>query len=50
VLYFHAQFRRTVTKRGVPVTILETTGRGRYVGTAGRPAAAPPGTSAMKQK
>lgn len=33
VLYFHAQFRRTVTRRGVPVTILETTGRGHYVGT-----------------
>ncbi|HET6630672.1 MAG TPA: glycoside hydrolase family 172 protein [Woeseiaceae bacterium] len=33
VLYFHAQFRRTVTQRGAPVTILETTGRGHYVGT-----------------
>jgi hypothetical protein len=33
VLYFHAQFRRTTTKRGVPVTVLEATGRGHYVGT-----------------
>jgi hypothetical protein len=34
VLYFHAQFRRTKpTVRGKPVTILETTGRGHYVGT-----------------
>lgn len=32
-LYFHAQFRRTITKSGTPVTILETTGRGHYVGT-----------------
>jgi hypothetical protein len=33
-LYFHAQFRRTKpTERGKPVTILETTGRGHYVGT-----------------
>ena len=33
-LYFHAQFRRTrPTVTGVPVTILETTGRGQYVGT-----------------
>lgn len=34
VLYFHAQFRRTKpTRPGQPVTILETTGRGQYVGT-----------------
>lgn len=34
LLYFHAQFRRTnPTVRGTPVTILETTGRGHYVGT-----------------
>jgi hypothetical protein len=32
-LYFHAQFRRVVTEKGVPVTILETKGRGHYVGT-----------------
>ena len=32
-LYFHAQFRRVRTERGKPVTILETTGRGHYVGT-----------------
>jgi hypothetical protein len=32
-LYFHAQFRKTRTKTGQPVTILETTGRGHYVGT-----------------
>ena len=33
LLYFHAQFRRTDTRRGVPVTVLEATGRGHYVGT-----------------
>jgi hypothetical protein len=33
VLYFHAQFRRVTTRRGVPVTVLEATGRGHYVGT-----------------
>ena len=33
-LYFHAQFRRTKpTVPGKPVTLLETTGRGQYVGT-----------------
>lgn len=33
-LYFHAQFRRAnPTTPGKPVTILETTGRGQYVGT-----------------
>jgi hypothetical protein len=32
-LYFHAQYRQTRTQRGEPVTILETTGRGHYVGT-----------------
>jgi hypothetical protein len=33
VLYFHAQFRRTTTVRGRPVTVLEARGRGHYVGT-----------------
>ncbi len=33
VLYFHAQFRRTTTERGRPVTVLETEGRGHYAGT-----------------
>ncbi|MGH9456868.1 MAG: DUF2961 domain-containing protein [Thermoanaerobaculia bacterium] len=32
-LYFHAQFRRTRSREGEPVTILEATGRGHYVGT-----------------
>jgi hypothetical protein len=32
-LYFHAQFRKLLTLSGQPVTILETTGRGHYVGT-----------------
>src|SRR5215213_5968947 len=32
-LYFHAQFRRTTTARGEPVTLLEAEGRGHYVGT-----------------
>ncbi|MGH7480875.1 MAG: glycoside hydrolase family 172 protein [Longimicrobiales bacterium] len=32
-LYFHAQYRQTLTRAGEPVTILETTGRGHYVGT-----------------
>lgn len=32
-LYFHAQFRRARTVRGRPVTLLEATGRGHYVGT-----------------
>lgn len=32
-LYFHAQFRRVRTVNGKPVTLLETTGRGQYVGT-----------------
>lgn len=32
-LYFHAQFRRVTTERGKPVTLLETTGKGQYVGT-----------------
>ena len=32
-LYFHAQFRRTRTEHGKPVTLLEATGRGHYVGT-----------------
>jgi hypothetical protein len=33
-LYFHSQFRRTnPTVAGKPVTILEATGRGQYVGT-----------------
>jgi hypothetical protein len=34
MLYFHAQFRRTKpTVKGQPVTILETTGKGQFVGT-----------------
>lgn len=33
VLHFHAQFRRTISAQDRPVTILETTGRGHYVGT-----------------
>ncbi|MDF2440743.1 MAG: hypothetical protein JWN98_1727 [Abditibacteriota bacterium] len=32
-LYFHAQFRRARTVRNQPVTLLEATGRGHYVGT-----------------
>ncbi|HET7457529.1 MAG TPA: DUF2961 domain-containing protein [Gemmatimonadaceae bacterium] len=32
-LYFHAQFRRVTTVRGVPVTVLDAVGRGSYVGT-----------------
>lgn len=32
-LYFHAQYRQVRTRIGEPVTILETTGRGHYVGT-----------------
>jgi Protein of unknown function (DUF2961) len=32
-LYFHAQFRRTTTVRGQPVTLVEAEGRGQYVGT-----------------
>ena len=32
-LYFHAQYRQVRTEKGVPVTLLETTGRGHYVGT-----------------
>ncbi len=32
-LYFHAQYRQVRTRAGRPVTILETTGRGHYVGT-----------------
>lgn len=32
-LYFHAQFRRTTTRAGEPVTLLDATGRGQYVGT-----------------
>ncbi len=33
-LYFHAQFRRIApTRRGEPVTVLETVGSGQYVGT-----------------
>ena len=33
LLYFHAQYRQTVSERGVPITLLETEGRGHYVGT-----------------
>lgn len=32
-LYFHAQYRQTRSVAGIPITILETTGRGHYVGT-----------------
>ncbi|NUQ19438.1 MAG: DUF2961 domain-containing protein [Gemmatimonadaceae bacterium] len=32
-LYFHAQFRRTTTVAGQPVTLLDATGRGQYVGS-----------------
>ena len=32
-LYFHAQYRHVRTEKGMPVTILQTTGRGHYVGT-----------------
>ena len=32
-LYFHAQFRRVITAAGQPVTVLDATGRGQYVGT-----------------
>ncbi len=32
-LYFHAQYRQVRTEAEQPVTILETTGRGHYVGT-----------------
>jgi hypothetical protein len=32
-LYFHAQFRRTTTVAGRPVTVLDAEGRGQYVGT-----------------
>lgn len=32
-LYFHAQYRHVRTEKGIPVTILETSGRGHYVGT-----------------
>jgi hypothetical protein len=32
-LYFHAQYRQVRTRQGEPVTLLETTGRGHYVGT-----------------
>ncbi len=32
-LYFHAQFRRAASVQGKPVTVLEATGRGQYVGT-----------------
>ena len=32
-LYFHAQYRQTRSRQEIPVTILETTGRGHYVGT-----------------
>ncbi len=33
LLYFHAQFRRTQPTAGQPVTLLQATGRGHYVGT-----------------
>jgi hypothetical protein len=33
LLYFHAQFRRTSTRAGQPVLLLDAAGRGHYVGT-----------------
>jgi hypothetical protein len=33
LLYFHAQFRRTATRAGQPVLLLDAMGRGHYVGT-----------------
>lgn len=32
-LYFHAQYRQTVSREGQPVTLLEAEGHGQYVGT-----------------
>lgn len=32
-LYFHAQYRQVRSRQGQPVTLLQTTGRGHYVGT-----------------
>jgi hypothetical protein len=32
-LYFHAQYRQVTSQKGEPITILETEGRGHYVGT-----------------
>ncbi|HEY1021364.1 MAG TPA: DUF2961 domain-containing protein, partial [Flavisolibacter sp.] len=32
-LYFHAQYKQVTTQAGKPITLLETTGRGHYVGT-----------------
>lgn len=32
-LYFHAQYNQVVTKTGEPIVILETNGRGHFVGT-----------------
>jgi hypothetical protein len=33
LLYFHAQFRRTATRPGEPVVVLDAIGRGHYAGT-----------------
>ncbi len=33
VLYFHAQYRQTLTRPGEPVVVLDAKGRGHYVGT-----------------
>ena len=33
LLYFHAQFRRALTRPGQPVVVLDATGRGHYAGT-----------------
>jgi hypothetical protein len=32
-LYFHAQYRHVRSQQGKPITLLETSGRGHYVGT-----------------
>lgn len=32
-LYFHAQYRQVRTEKGIPVTLLEASGSGHYVGT-----------------
>ena len=32
-LYFHAQYRQARSRAGQPITVLETSGRGHYVGT-----------------
>jgi hypothetical protein len=32
-LYFHAQYKQTISTAGKPITVLEANGRGHYVGT-----------------